>query len=364
MNDYPYLRAANDLAERREHAFAACNTCTGFESAFSRLFDPRSLSRLYLLKGGPGVGKSTLMKRAAESAEKSGRRVIRYHCSSDPRSLDAVSVPESRVAVVDATPPHTLDPVFAGAKDVILDMGTAWDLKKLRENADVIVRLSDEKAAFYRTAYRMLAASAEVETEARSLAAGAVRKEKMIAAAARLCKKIKAAAGTGEEVERIYSANSRDGRVRFFTPEKKAETLLFVTDCKGTGKAFLQKLHELCAEEGVGFERGIDPTLPRDTESLFFPSSSVCVSAYDADFAAALDKAARPYGVINTARFFDPELFRAHRTRFRFLEKCKDALLAEAFGAFAAAGEKHAALEAVYAEATDYRKVEKMAVRL
>ena len=46
--------------------------------------------QMYLIKSGPGCGKSTLMKRLARKAEQQGQPIERVHCASDPDSLDGV----------------------------------------------------------------------------------------------------------------------------------------------------------------------------------------------------------------------------------------------------------------------------------
>ena len=72
MKNIPYLEEINRLSNHEKHFFAAANTSSGFVSFFDRLFDPKTLKKIYILKGGPGVGKSTLMKNAAKAAEKKG----------------------------------------------------------------------------------------------------------------------------------------------------------------------------------------------------------------------------------------------------------------------------------------------------
>ena len=42
-----------------EKYFAAANTESGFFSLFDEVFSPEHLRRIYILKGGPGTGKST-----------------------------------------------------------------------------------------------------------------------------------------------------------------------------------------------------------------------------------------------------------------------------------------------------------------
>ena len=51
-----YSDEINRLSNREKHFFAAANTSAGFVSFFDRVFDPNALSKLYILKGGPGVG--------------------------------------------------------------------------------------------------------------------------------------------------------------------------------------------------------------------------------------------------------------------------------------------------------------------
>jgi ABC-type nitrate/sulfonate/bicarbonate transport system ATPase subunit len=59
-----------------------------------------------ILKGGPGCGKSSLMRRVAQAMEEKGASVEYIACSGDPDSLDAVVFPALNTAIVDGTAPH------------------------------------------------------------------------------------------------------------------------------------------------------------------------------------------------------------------------------------------------------------------
>ena len=72
--------------------FAAMNTAEGFKSYFREIFD--EFENIYIIKGGPGTGKSRFMKEVACRAEEKGLSVERFYCSSDPTSLDAVAISE------------------------------------------------------------------------------------------------------------------------------------------------------------------------------------------------------------------------------------------------------------------------------
>ena len=66
-----------------------------------------------ILKGGPGCGKSTFLKRVGDAGRAAGLAVVRLHCAGDPASLDGVYFPEKRSGFFDGTAPHTVDPLPA-----------------------------------------------------------------------------------------------------------------------------------------------------------------------------------------------------------------------------------------------------------
>ena len=78
------------------------------------------LPRRYLIKGRPGTGKSTLLKKVAAAAEEKGCAVEVYHCSLDPESLDMVILRELGLCLFDSTAPHEFFPSRPG--DEILDL--------------------------------------------------------------------------------------------------------------------------------------------------------------------------------------------------------------------------------------------------
>ena len=79
---------------------------TGFYSLYDQLLEPEQAETIYILKGGPGCGKSSLMRRVAQAMEEKGASVEYIACSGDPDSLDAVVFPALNTAIVDGTAPH------------------------------------------------------------------------------------------------------------------------------------------------------------------------------------------------------------------------------------------------------------------
>ena len=90
--------------------FLGGNTPSGFYSLYHQLSDPARMRALYIIKGGPGSGKSTLMRRVERHVQAAGLETEQVLCSGDPDSLDAVMIPGLRAALVDGTAPQGVVP--------------------------------------------------------------------------------------------------------------------------------------------------------------------------------------------------------------------------------------------------------------
>ena len=135
--------------------FAGVNTENGFKGYLEEYF--WDADRLYIIKGTPGSGKSTLMKRLASDCEKKGFLVWRILCSSDPASLDGIYLPEKRTGIADGTSPHVLEPKYPLAKEILFDTGRFIDAKKLDKEG--IISLSCHKAECYKKGYGYIKAA-------------------------------------------------------------------------------------------------------------------------------------------------------------------------------------------------------------
>ena len=77
------------------------------------------IKKRYFIKGRPGTGKSTFLKKFAKALTDKGYSVEIYHCGFDSKSLDMVICRELSVCIFDSTAPHEKFPVFE--TDEILD---------------------------------------------------------------------------------------------------------------------------------------------------------------------------------------------------------------------------------------------------
>ncbi|HEX7055981.1 MAG TPA: PRK06851 family protein [Bacilli bacterium] len=78
------------------------------------------VNKRYFIKGRPGTGKSTMLKRIAAVGAKRGYAAEVYHCGFDPDSLDMVIIRQLGVAIFDSTAPHEYFP--ERKNDEIIDM--------------------------------------------------------------------------------------------------------------------------------------------------------------------------------------------------------------------------------------------------
>lgn len=76
--------------------------------------------RRYFIKGRPGSGKSTMLKKILAEAKNRGIDAHVYHCGFDPDSLDMLLFPELNLCIFDSTAPHEYFPSRNG--DSVIDM--------------------------------------------------------------------------------------------------------------------------------------------------------------------------------------------------------------------------------------------------
>ncbi|MGM0410630.1 MAG: hypothetical protein ACQEQF_07665 [Bacillota bacterium] len=137
-----------------ENYFPGANTPQGFFSYYKYL--DIYAKKTYIIKGGPGCGKSTFMKKIAKKALDYNFSIEYHHCSSDNNSLDGIVIKEIKVAIIDGTPPHIVDPKYPGVVEEIIDFSKFWNNKMLLSNKTKIIDLTDEISNYFKKTYYLL----------------------------------------------------------------------------------------------------------------------------------------------------------------------------------------------------------------
>lgn len=94
------------MENKERHMFPGGNTSKGFYSFYRYILGQEEANRIICIKGGPGTGKSSLMKKVGAHFLDKGYLIEYHHCSSDNNSLDGVVIKELKVAILDGTSPH------------------------------------------------------------------------------------------------------------------------------------------------------------------------------------------------------------------------------------------------------------------
>ncbi|MFS0880054.1 hypothetical protein CHH83_13610 [Bacillus sp. 7586-K] len=153
------------MSGKVRHYYAGGNTAKGFYSLYESALE--DLERVYILKGGPGTGKSSLMKKIGDIMESKSLNVEYLHCSSDNDSIDGVILPDYKVGIVDGTAPHIIEPKAPGVVEEYVNLGVAWDSQKLANDKQTILSLNKDIAGKFEIAYKTfaeaLAAHDEIE---------------------------------------------------------------------------------------------------------------------------------------------------------------------------------------------------------
>lgn len=144
--------------------FPGGNTSVGFFSYHDNIIDI-DRNMLYILKGMPGGGKSTMMKDIGNKAIQKGYNVEFHHCPSDPDSIDGVVIEELNIGLVDGTPPHAVDPLFPGLTDKIINLADLIDTELLKLYKSEIFAAKEENKAAYRRAFNYFKSSRPIFDE-------------------------------------------------------------------------------------------------------------------------------------------------------------------------------------------------------
>ena len=147
--------------------FGSANGYNGFISLFDEKFNSNETDKIFVLKGGPGTGKSTLIKKLIKKIENSASSIETYFCSSDINSLDGAifEMNDKKVAIIDGTAPHERDAIYVGVVDEIINLGESLNTKSLSFYKNKILHLHEQKSDAYKNAYRYLKLAGKCDEE-------------------------------------------------------------------------------------------------------------------------------------------------------------------------------------------------------
>lgn len=335
--------------------FLGANTPNGFYSLYDQFVSTQDGDFLYVIKGGPGCGKSSFMRRIAEAALDSGLDVEYILCSGDPDSLDGVYIPEKRIAYVDGTAPHILEPDCCGATGAYLDLSQHLNTAALHKNLPALLDLQRRYKAQYAHAYALLRAVPSFCPEKLD---GLLTPEDYAAVRHRAT----SAANRMPRAKNTHAGKTRARFLRAFSAKGEsfcAETVrtlcdkvYLLDDRLGLANTYLRALVHAAEKRGHALIPCPDPLAPERLEAVLLPELEL---GFIADHGVRLD--GFPTRHIRLDKIPDEVRTRAFRARLRALAKLRNDLLCQAQTSLAQAKALHDALEAQYNPHVDFSGV-------
>ena len=325
--------------------FLGANTGRGFRSLYDEFTGSPAMRRLYVIKGSPGCGKSTMMKQLAERARAAGLQVITVLCSGDPDSLDGVILPEKGAAVFDGTSPHVLEPSLVGQRGFYVDLSCCYT--SAVQGLEVWDASCKEH---YRKAYAWLAAAGSLEEIPRcgGETLDAVRRRADALAARTLGR------GRGDGSLRRFFTDAFTFRGPVTLEETRRALAPRLIALSGSGERTEEFFRAYLA---AALARGKEVVLcprPRNTERiahLLLPELGLGITTGNGDRRIRLDK-------------LGPAPSEAEKAERRELEKLRQSLLDKAQTELVLAKENHDELEKLSRPGLDFGAVSRETERL
>jgi hypothetical protein len=339
--------------------FPGGNTSLGFFSYYNYVIRPDA-TRILVIKGGPGVGKSSFMKVIAERLGQQGLDVEQHHCSSDNNSLDGVVFPQVGVALIDGTSPHIVDPKNPGAVDEIIHLGDYWNESGLRKHKDEIIAINQEIGRWFERAYRSLKAAKLIhdDIEAANIEGLQYGKANRLAQdlIAELLPVRKDAENPGYLRKLFASAITPEGFHNYLnTLIGSMSKIVAITGAPGTGKSTLiNKIATFCIEQGYDCEAYYCAFDPLKVEHLVIAELDLAITTSVDPHQLNIDKDIR---FVNMDECVAPSVFIKYDGLIKNEETLKNALLEQAIGFIKQAKSMHDRLEDYYIPNMDFDAV-------
>lgn len=342
---------------KEKHYFAGNNTSKGFYSCFSSIFNPTELNRLYILKGGPGVGKSSFMKKLAATMQEKNYSVEYIHCSSDNDSLDGIIIPSLKIAFVDGTAPHTIDPAIPGAVDEILNLGEFLNNNQLEKHKHQILVINQNKSSLYKSAYRYLQAAGIISEEINSLYDQFINNEKFNDMYKRAIEKLFSDDVYLQKTSKIkrafsesFTANGYINRTKELYKDKKVWAV-FGENTNYTSE-FLKKISNEAINRGYDVELYLRPLNPNKIQHVYISELNLFIISSESYTTNGFEE------VFDIHSIMDTDNLRTHISEIENNLHLLDLLIKTALEKLAETKKYHELLEVFYINCMNFNGVD------
>ena len=343
-----------------KHGFLGGNTPQGFYSYYRYILDQQEAVRIISIKGGPGVGKSTFMRKIGEAMLEKGYGVEYMHCSSDNHSLDGVVIPAIKVALLDGTAPHVVDPIHPGAVDEILNLGEYWNEEGISRHKQAIIDSSAKVGKLFARAYRYLAASKEFYDDMYMIYQEATKEACVNKEATNIIENELQNMPLSDKVGKVrklfVSAITPSGLCNELDSIVKNETVYKISGESGTGtEKLIKKVREAAIERGLDVESYYCPMQPEEKlEHIVISKIGLTLTTSNQyhDIQMPHKKS------INLMQYVDNKKLDAYKDTLYYDKKMFEQLLNKSIDTIKKAKEEHDYLETFYIPNMHFDQIE------
>lgn len=260
--------------------FPGAVTSQGFYSFYHYLIE-QDANHIFVLKGGPGVGKSSFMKKIAQAMLDRGYEIEYHCCSSDNGSIDGVVIPKLKIGLLDGTAPHIVDPKNPGAVDEIINLGEYWNEDMLKKARDKIIACSAKASGYFPRAYFALKEAEIALSEWKHYTSSYQDWNQINQMTLRVQRDIFKIPPKDRSKERHLFAwgHTPQGKTQFIDSLLKGtETLYILKGQPGTGKStFLSKIAERGKTYGLDIEYYHNTLDPEQLDLIILPDLQIAM---------------------------------------------------------------------------------------
>lgn len=327
--------------------FLGANSPGGFYSLYENLFHAETDNALYILKGGPGCGKSSFMRTIAQGLEEKGYTVEYILCSGDPDSLDGIFIPKLRTGFVDGTAPHVIEPKYPAVSEQYINLGSFYNAEALKEKKAEIVEINRLYKALYAKAYGFLAAVASILGKLyENIVDDSIYRTIEKRARGIITREFKKTGRPqGKATYRFISAFTCKGSI-FFADTIKALSMRVCTidNDLGLAHSLLSLLAQAAMAQGYDIILCPNPMFPEKTDHLLIPELSLAFVSQTSH----VPYPGHAYKHMRLDALADKDKLRHARAHLRSSKKIAGRLLQEAENTLAEAKALHDQLEGLY----------------
>ena len=258
--------------------FPGAVTSQGFYSFYHYMIQ-QNANHIFVIKGGPGVGKSSFMKKIGQSMLERGYDIEYHCCSSDNGSIDGIVIPKLKIGLLDGTAPHIVDPKNPGAVDEIINLGEYWNEEMMKKSREEIISCNLKVTSYFERAYFALKEAKIALGEWKYYISTYQDWSKINQMTLKVQREIFKITPKDHGKERHLFAwgHTPQGKTQFIdTLLNRTETLYLLKGQPGTGKStFLSRIAERAATYGLDVEYYHNTLDPEQLDLVIIPDLQI-----------------------------------------------------------------------------------------